>query len=317
MSTGLRVNRQYKPTFVRESDMEYQSPRTDGYQDRTSELPKGYDTRLFSVFDDEVGVNARICVTRPVGEFMSPKHRHTFAQVRYMVSGSMAYGAATVRRGDLIYIPEGVDYGPMRPAENAKNGRPSEEEVKLVDIQFMGPSGVPYHSPDEQERARVALAKVGEFVGARSYLRADGKKMDAWEAVDEFLTGKPTEHLPSRQSDITTIQTESFRWVEYPGVPGMYFKYFGNFSEVGPRLLMFRLDGGVSSFEGVHPWQQVRYLVGGSILSGEERYEPCSFIYCPPDTTYGPVTALSESTFFVMQWSPLGDGRIHPAAVQF
>src|ERR1700722_19115142 len=45
----------------------------------------------------------------------SPRHRHTFDQVRYYMAGQTSYGNEVYGPGDCLYIPGGTFYGPMRP----------------------------------------------------------------------------------------------------------------------------------------------------------------------------------------------------------
>jgi hypothetical protein len=63
--------------------------------------------------------------------YYSPPHRHTFDQIRFIVSGKVKYGPMRLSGGDVAYFPEGVFYGPTEPLS---------EEVTTCTIQTQGPS---------------------------------------------------------------------------------------------------------------------------------------------------------------------------------
>jgi hypothetical protein len=293
------------PVFIPEDDL--------GYETIGSDIRKGYIQKIFTVYDERVGVNTRFGITEAVGDFYSPRHRHTFAQVRFMLDGVIAYGNDLVERGDCMYLPEGVRYGPMQPAkkEEAQGEVPPN---KLFDMQFMGASRVPYHHPDDLLRARQELMKSGEFPGDGFYHREDGKRIDAWEALDENITGKKTVFLPKREEDPVIMHSGSFRWTESVDHPGVAYKYLGNFTDVGPMLLIYRVSAGSVLPSGTSPWQQVFCLMEGSIEYQNAQYDAATVGYYPPGIAHDRLVALSDATIFSVQWSPLGENYVAPAA---
>ena len=77
--------------------------------------------------------------------YYSPPHRHTFDQVRFIVSGQVKYGPLRISGGDVAYFPEGVFYGPTEPIS---------EEVTTCTIQTQGPTWGAF--PNDAECAAVA-----------------------------------------------------------------------------------------------------------------------------------------------------------------
>src|SRR5260370_2580403 len=69
--------------------------------------------------------------------FVTPRHRHVYDQIRYVVEGELKYGDKRYGVGDFLYFPAGGFYGPQEG-----------QTVTLVDIQFTGPSGVPHLNHD-------------------------------------------------------------------------------------------------------------------------------------------------------------------------
>src|SRR5688572_31763208 len=135
---------------------------------RESDLPwvdiavrPGYKQRYKGFFDAGRGVGLRIGSLYADPYYNSPSHRHTFQQVRYVVQGKMKYGKTHVYGvGDCLYLPEGTYYGPVKPVPVSQGG---EEQLHFVDMQFMGPSGIPYPEPEPVVEAQRALAKEGVF----------------------------------------------------------------------------------------------------------------------------------------------------------
>src|SRR5262249_57825962 len=69
-----------------------------------------FHTAEFSGDEDERLI--KLAFTRATKqERYSPRHRHNFDQVRFVVSGELEYGPLKCRPGDFIYFPEGVFYG--------------------------------------------------------------------------------------------------------------------------------------------------------------------------------------------------------------
>ena len=120
----------------------------------------GYKQRYQGFFDKARGIGARLGSLYAEPYYHSPRHRHTFQQVRYLVGGKMRYNHDIYRVGDCLYLPEGVHYGPVKPIEG------NEEQMHFVDIQFMGPSGMVYPEPDDVVRAHglKPVPSVGNFV---------------------------------------------------------------------------------------------------------------------------------------------------------
>ena len=96
----------------------------------------GYNQRYHGFFNKQRKVAARIGSLYAEPIFHSPRHRHTFQQIRYVMSGKMKYGNETYEKGDCLYIPEGTYYGPVKPVENGEQLRinPSEIREKYAEI---------------------------------------------------------------------------------------------------------------------------------------------------------------------------------------
>ena len=62
------------------------------------------------------------------GGWRTPRHRHNFDQVRYVIKGELPYGEnLNLPEGWIAYFPESVHYGPQDRAEGLETSIPQTE----------------------------------------------------------------------------------------------------------------------------------------------------------------------------------------------
>lgn len=279
------------PVAIREADLEWHNIG--------SHIRAGYEQKYHGVFDPERGIALRMGSIYPKGDFFSPRHRHTFDNLRYVVRGRMRYGKEVYEAGDCIYIPESHYYGPMQPVAS-----PTEEDADLlfIDIQYTGPSGIPYLEPEEVFRAQGELSKLGSF-DRGIFKWPDGRNVDSYEAIHEFLTGEPPTYPRPRFDNYAVMHSASYPWIDLEGMPGVSAKHLGYFFETGPNIKLIQLKKGASTPPGTLGSQQVRFLLEGELEVEGEVYDSLSFFYYPPDAPYSEMKAVDEALFFVAQWA--------------
>src|SRR5690349_17742178 len=82
------------------------------------------------------------------GGWGTPRHRHNFDQIRFVLKGSYPVSPHKVmKEGSIAYFPESVHYGPQ--------DRP--EGLEMMVIQFGGASGQGFLSSPMREAANEAL----------------------------------------------------------------------------------------------------------------------------------------------------------------
>ena len=100
------------------------------------------------------GVNYNLTLTRygsDADAFVTPRHHHTFEQVRAPLVGDLNYGPGEeVPEGWLSYFPAGAPYGPQRVSGGI-----------ILLLQF----GTDYLTSDQYKRAHAALEQHGRFEG--------------------------------------------------------------------------------------------------------------------------------------------------------
>ena len=282
------VQQKSLPIAVRESDLEWVNIG----------VRPGYEQKYQGFFDDSNRLAVRVGSLYADPYYHSPRHRHTFQQIRFLVAGTMRYGSHVYVPGDCLYIPEGASYGPVKPRE----GTVDEPQMHFVDMQFQGPSGIPYPDPDGIVNARIALSATGTF-SEGIYTDSAGGRHDAYEAILARLMGVDRISYPeSIYTDYVVMRTYRFDWLPLAGVPGARVKHLGHFSECGPGVKMVELEAGATLPSGVLGAHETRILVEGSVDLGAESYGAFSFMTFPRGTARPAMTATRTSTLLAVSW---------------
>jgi len=260
-----------------------------------------YRQHFITYFDTDRGIGNRVESVCLNPTFVTPRHRHVYDQIRYVVEGELKYGDRRHTAGDFLYVPEATWYGPQEG-----------QEVKLVDIQFAGPSGIPYLDQDALARARKEMALVGTFESG-IYTDSQGRTQDSYVALTEHITGKPVEYPPARYDDYIVVHSNEFPWVKSQADDGVSVRHLGTFNETGPDAKMLKLAAGAELPAAAIPYQQARFVLDGGVESSGEEYPGISFAYIPPDEKFGATRAYVETTMLVITWSYSGGPTISSA----
>ena len=282
-----------------------------GYGVRESDLPwvdigvrPGYNQRYHGFFDKEKGVGARLGSLHAEPYYHSPRHRHTFQQMRYVVSGHMRYGDNPVYGpGDCLFLPESVHYGPIKPVNRTEG-----EHLHFVDMQFMGPSGIPYPDPDEVVAAQRALKETGTFEEG-VYTFSDGHKRDAYEAILEKVIGTPLSYAPPRMTEPVVMRTPAYPSLPHPRLKAVTQKHLGFFFDIGPNFKQYTLPEGSVIPAGKPVGHRALFLLSGELSFGGESFSALSYFLFPNDTEHAALEARSDCTLLVLGWA-LPGGRM-------
>lgn len=273
---------------------------------RESDLPwvdiavrPGYKQRYKGFFDKERGIGARIGSLYAEPYYHSPRHRHTFQQIRYLVSGKMRYDHEIYRPGDCLYLPEGVHYGPVKPIEG------NDKQMHFMDIQFMGPSGIVYPDPDDVVRAQRELATIGTFVEG-IYTEPSGRKRDGYEAILERIMQRPVEYPAGRLTDYVVMRSSAYPWLPHSNVDGVAVKHLAYFFETGPNIKMASIKAGSALPGGVAAGHQARFLVSGAVEFDHGDFQAPSYFMLPMGEEYGAMRATQDAELLIVTWAPPG-----------
>ena len=204
------------------------------------------------------------------GGWGTPRHRHTFDQVRFVLKGNYPIAKGVVMpEGSVGYFPESVHYGPQ--------DRP--EGLEMMVCQFGGASGQGFLSPARREAANEALKKKGTFKdGVFTWIDEKGQKhnMDGSEACYMEAMGRKSAYSKPRYEDFIIMDPEAYEWVSEGS--GVYSKSLGTFTERNTRLGFVRLDAGAVYSGGMQPSIELLFLSKGSVsVDGKEYGERAAF----------------------------------------
>ena len=234
-----------------------------------------------------------------IRDFHSPRHKHTFDQVRYILSGAVKYGRDVYGPETCLYLPEGVSYGPMQSYEDSVR--------TSVGLQFPGPSRIPYPTSADIARAREELSKLGKFEKG-IFAWSDGRKQDSFEAIAERLMGEELSYPAPRYKDYVVMNAENYDWRPLKDTSGVFVKHLGYFNEVGPNIKILRMEPGASTNPGSAPCQQVRYIVEGEVSYEGQKYNAVSCMYFPANKPYSATMTSQGAKLFIIQLaSPDGE----------
>jgi hypothetical protein len=261
----------------------------------------GYNQRYQGFFDKKRHIGARLGSLYAEPLYHSPRHRHTFQQVRFVLSGKMRYDREEYGVGDCLYLPEGVHYGPIKPLETADN-----QQLHFADIQFEGPSGIPYPDPDEVVQAQRKLAEICKFEDG-VYTFPTGRKRDAYEAILEQVTGTPVTYPKGRLNNYVVMRSSGYPWLGHKSFQGLETKHLAYFFESGPNIKMAKIGTGASLPQGRPIGHRAVFLLSGLVDFGGKTFDGLSYFLLPSGEEHPAFVAKDTSELLVVAWSSQGE----------
>jgi hypothetical protein len=226
------------------------------------------------------------------GGWRTPRHRHNFDQIRYVIKGQLPYGENLfLPEGAIAYFPESVPYGPQERAEG----------LETMVLQFGGASGQGYLSVARREAANAALNKKGSFKkGMFTYTDEQGVEhtTDGSAACFEEATGQKLEFATPRYTDVIAMDPEAFAWQQEE--KGVYVKTLGIFTERGARISFVKLDPEASYKGGAKDSIEILFQTKGRVLVDNLTYDRHSAFEFLPGESLVPLRAVEPSEFVSM-----------------
>jgi hypothetical protein len=227
--------------------------------------------------------------TGPGEAIKSPRHRHTFDQIRFIMAGEYGIADKTVPAGKVGYFPESVYYGPQVITP----------EVTILDVQYGGASGNGYLTPAELLAGRQKLEAEGRgtlegglFVWTDE--RGERHNQDAFEAVQEAIVGHRVDYAPPRYTDQVWMDPAAYDWVDDPGHPGVARKDLGTFTERDVRVAFIKMEKGASLPLGEEPSVEILVLTTGSVSYNGRTHPPLTAFGTDPGDE--PETLVADET---------------------
>lgn len=224
------------------------------------------------------------------GGWRTPRHRHNFDQIRYVIQGRLPYTETDVlEEGWVGYFPESVHYGPQERAEG----------LRTMVLQCGGASGAGYLSVAQREATNAELAKTGEFAkGMYHYTDASGaaQVVDGSYAIFEHAMGGKLEFATPRYEDVIAMNPQACEWLP-TGEDGVTQKSLGTFTERDLRIGFLHLDAGATYQAGQHSSIEILFQTTGQVTAGGEDYGPETGYEFLANEGPVPVTAVEPAEF--------------------
>lgn len=264
-------------------------------QHRTAPREGKLDNRDLMTGKEGERRNFRLALGLAETDWLTPRHRHNFDQIRLPLEGEFVYAKDKILPAGWVgYFPEGVHYGP----QIRKQG------LYMLLCQFGGASGSGFMSERQYIEGQDALAGKGTLAkGHFTYVGADGKehRQDAFEAMYEQAMGRKPTYPDPRYNDIVTMNPANFSWIADARQPGVEHKLLGVFTERRTTISFIRLERGATASVGGSAGPDLLFITKGSL--------ECRGQSCPLHTAIGfeplegpvPVKALEPTEIFRMQ----------------
>ena len=227
------------------------------------------------------------------GGWGTPRHRHNFDQIRYVLKGKYPVSPHKVMgEGSVAYFPESVHYGPQ--------DRP--EGLEMMVIQFGGASGSGFLSTPMREAANDRLNAKGTFKdGIFTWVDDKGQKhnMDGSAACFEEAMGTKLTFAPARYDDVVVMEPSACAWIA-TGTAGVSEKVLGTFTERNVCIKMVKLDAGAKLNTGTRPQIEVLFMSTGKITVDGKTYGDKTAIELLPTDAPVTISAQAESIFFTV-----------------
>jgi len=172
-----------------------------------------------------------------IGEYSTPRHRHNFDQVRYMLDGGFGFGEQVQEEGQVGYFSEGSYYEQQSQGPNTH-----------VFLQCEGGSRAPYLSPQDTRAIGKELASIGRFERGH-YIPPGGTEADArdgFEAVWEHATGQPVRYSEPRFPTPVIVDPANFAYLDDAAQPGVSHQQLMRVTERDLRIGFDQVGAGAT-----------------------------------------------------------------------
>jgi len=237
----------------------------------------------------------------------TPRHRHTFDQIRYMLAGKFQSAQGDIETGQCGYYPEGVHYGPQM----------QDEECVVLFLQFPGPSGIRYVTHHDLDAARQKLiAEGGTFKdGVYTRILPDGRKtnQDSHAACFEAVTGQKIAFPEGRNPAPIYMRPEAERWIADRRLDGVARKHLGTFGEHRTGMGLLRLAPGASLPAHHQEDAEILYLIDGTIRcsgkiwTGGRTQQKGTHFFIPADADVPEIASDTGGEFFTISLPMIAD----------
>jgi mannose-6-phosphate isomerase-like protein (cupin superfamily) len=250
----------------------------------------GFPAQELPFETDGHGYNIWASIATSEDGFFSPRHRHNFDQIRFVLTGSAQFASWELEAGDCGYFPESVPYGPQ-----AQTG-----EAVVFALQMSGGSGNYFARPSEVSSAFLELRAKDPNFGEKGAGRdAEGRARDSYELVWESIRNEPIDYAEPRYGDVVIMRPQHFKWTpldEYREV-----KPLGSFTEHNLQVLSARLTGPSRLGIDTEKQSEIWLLTAGSLTIDGRSFSAPSAFQLLPGTPGQEVERADSAEFLVVR----------------
>lgn len=203
-------------------------------------------------------------------DFVAPRHRHNFDQIRIVMQGAFGFERGQVQEAGMLgYFTEGTFYT-----------QKAEGPSTTLLLQAGGASGAGYMSDRQLRTAVDELQTRGSFHnGVYSWHDAGGKKhnQDGYEAAWEHVRGRRISYPKPLFEQPVLWRGERFAW-EATAQPGVQIRRFAEFTGKRLSVAQVRVDAGASCTFSAAGRETLLYCISGLARLDGEAMGPVSAV---------------------------------------
>jgi len=214
--------------------------------------------------------NFQLSMGRNDNDFVSPRHRHNFDQIRVQLDGDLDFARdGKMSAGTVGFFPEGAPYGPQTTTTFSTT----------IVLQCGGSSGSGYLSRKEVKAGMDELRKFGTFEGG-VYRRNEGepgkRNLDGYEAIWSHANGRDMQYPKPRHPGPIMMHRASVAWTPVAGAPGVSEQALGVFTEhnTGARYLKLEADATYAA-----AGRGIYVILGGQGKASDQPLRPYTTVF--------------------------------------
>lgn len=250
----------------------------------------GLKTKSLAFRGDGLGNNLWLSVSEMEDGWYSPRHRHNFDQIRYVLDGETGFTEWDLHAGECAYFPAGVHYGPQEQHGSAL----------LFTLQFPGSGGDYYLTPEQVEQTVAQLkAQNPEFGRNGKGIDRQGRERDSYELVWETHQGRSIRYP---DNDLTgPVLLNRHQALTDDHITGAEVTLVGRIDSNGMQVLHVTTTSPLSITPASPTATEFWVLEDGAIaLDGRER-RPLTVIQLRAGAAGLDLDVLEPATFTVLQ----------------
>ena len=239
---------------------------------------------------DGRGSNLWLSLSEMEDGWYSPRHRHNFDQIRYVLEGETGFTEWDLHAGECAYFPAGVRYGPQ-----AQHG-----SALLFTLQFPGAGGQYFLTPEQVEETVARLrAEDPDFGQGGKGVDRQGRERDSYEIVWETHQDAPMRYPASSFTGPVLLDRDES--IADKHIAGGGVRLLGEIESNGLQVLRVTGSGPLHIVPAAPGRTEFWILEGGSVDVDGRELRPLTVIQLPAGAPELDVTMVDEAAFTVLR----------------